>query len=157
MRRIPELVEWGTNNIRKDSPQLLEKRVVEIRNVDGWEGVEDEAPFDAIHVGAAAATLPQPLVDQLRVRATTFSLFSVTLQLWHSVEIFYHTTRWIGLADVTDATAHHLSRADGSSSRWAGTTRNCCRWTSRPMARSSSSACWASATCPSCPASPNNK
>lgn len=64
--RIPELVEWGTNNIRKDSPQLLEKRVVEIRNVDGWEGVKDEAPFDAIHVGAAAATLPQPLVDQLR-------------------------------------------------------------------------------------------
>ncbi|ELR19933.1 O-methyltransferase, putative [Acanthamoeba castellanii str. Neff] len=63
---IPELVEWGTNNIRKDSPQLLEKRVVEIRNVDGWEGVKDEAPFDAIHVGAAAATLPQPLVDQLR-------------------------------------------------------------------------------------------
>jgi protein-L-isoaspartate(D-aspartate) O-methyltransferase len=88
MRRIPELVEWGTNNIRKDSPQLLEKRVVEIRNVDGWEGVEDEAPFDAIHVGAAAATLPQPLVDQLRVRATTFSLFSVTLQLWPSVEVF---------------------------------------------------------------------
>jgi protein-L-isoaspartate(D-aspartate) O-methyltransferase len=90
MRRIPELVEWGTNNIRKDSPQLLEKRVVEIRNVDGWEGVEDEAPFDAIHVGAAAATLPQPLVDQLRVRATTFFGYNVT-------DIhFYSHSDWFG-------------------------------------------------------------
>lgn len=66
--RIKELVEWGKQNVKKDSPELLEKGIVEIRVGDGWAGVAEAAPFDAIHVGAAAATLPQSLVDQLRVR-----------------------------------------------------------------------------------------
>lgn len=65
--RIQELVEWGRGNVEKDSPQLLEKGIVDIRAGDGWAGLPEEAPFDAIHVGAAAATLPQALVDQLRV------------------------------------------------------------------------------------------
>jgi protein-L-isoaspartate(D-aspartate) O-methyltransferase len=76
VRRIPQLVEWGTGNVQKDSPQLLESGVVEIRNVDGWEGVKDDAPFDAIHVGAAAATLPKPLVDQLRVSTSLSCLLA---------------------------------------------------------------------------------
>jgi protein-L-isoaspartate(D-aspartate) O-methyltransferase len=32
---------------------------------DGRQGYSDLAPYDAIHVGAAAPTLPQQLVDQL--------------------------------------------------------------------------------------------
>lgn len=32
---------------------------------DGRQGHSDEAPYNAIHVGAAAPTLPQALVDQL--------------------------------------------------------------------------------------------
>ena len=32
---------------------------------DGRKGYPEEAPYNAIHVGAAAPTLPQPLVDQL--------------------------------------------------------------------------------------------
>jgi protein-L-isoaspartate(D-aspartate) O-methyltransferase len=34
---------------------------------DGFSGLPDEAPFDCIHVGAAAPQIPQALVDQLRV------------------------------------------------------------------------------------------
>ncbi|KAF6176944.1 hypothetical protein GIB67_027744 [Kingdonia uniflora] len=34
---------------------------------DGRLGWEDSAPYDAIHVGAAASEIPQPLVDQLKV------------------------------------------------------------------------------------------
>lgn len=32
---------------------------------DGRQGHTDEAPYNAIHVGAAAPTLPQALVEQL--------------------------------------------------------------------------------------------
>lgn len=33
---------------------------------DGRKGFPDEAPYDCIHVGAAAAELPQALLDQLK-------------------------------------------------------------------------------------------
>lgn len=32
---------------------------------DGRLGYPEAAPYNAIHVGAAAPTLPQPLIDQL--------------------------------------------------------------------------------------------
>lgn len=32
---------------------------------DGWKGWPASAPYDAIHVGAAAARVPEPLIDQL--------------------------------------------------------------------------------------------
>ena len=32
---------------------------------DGWAGLPEHAPFDAIHVGAAAARVPEALVAQL--------------------------------------------------------------------------------------------
>ena len=34
---------------------------------DGWEGLSEHAPFDAIHVGAGAATVPSALLAQLAV------------------------------------------------------------------------------------------
>ena len=33
---------------------------------DGRQGWPDFAPYDAIHVGAAAPEIPQPLIDQLK-------------------------------------------------------------------------------------------
>ena len=45
---------------------LLCSGILELRVADGWKEVEGEGPFDAIHVGAAAATLPSALVQQLR-------------------------------------------------------------------------------------------
>jgi len=41
--------------------------LVHVRLGDGWEGLQDEAPFDAIHVGAAAASVPHALLAQLKV------------------------------------------------------------------------------------------
>jgi len=61
-----ELIDWSKENINKDSPAFLKSGVLEIRGGDGWKGLPEEAPFDAIHVGAAAAKLPQALVDQLK-------------------------------------------------------------------------------------------
>lgn len=33
---------------------------------DGRKGWPEHAPYDAIHVGAAAQEIPQPLIDQLK-------------------------------------------------------------------------------------------
>ena len=38
-----------------------------MQRTDGWHGWPSQAPYDAIHVGAAAKTMPQALVDQLKV------------------------------------------------------------------------------------------
>ena len=40
---------------------------VKVRIGDGYQGWPEEAPFDAILVAAAAAHIPQPLVDQLKI------------------------------------------------------------------------------------------
>lgn len=34
---------------------------------DGWKGWAEKGPYDAIHVGAAAETIPEDLVSQLKV------------------------------------------------------------------------------------------
>ena len=39
---------------------------IELRRGDGYSGAPDAAPFDAIHVGAAASHVPPALIQQLR-------------------------------------------------------------------------------------------
>jgi protein-L-isoaspartate(D-aspartate) O-methyltransferase len=39
----------------------------EIKLSNGWDGDQTNAPFDVIHVGAAARVIPQTLVDQLKI------------------------------------------------------------------------------------------
>jgi len=63
---IPELVDWSIQNMNKDDPELLKSGKVAIKVGDGWKGDPQNAPFDVIHVGAAAASLPNALVDQLK-------------------------------------------------------------------------------------------
>ncbi|KAJ8970234.1 hypothetical protein NQ317_015674 [Molorchus minor] len=63
---IPELVEMSKQNIQKSNPDLLESQRVKLLAGDGRRGYPEYGPYDAIHVGAAAPTLPQDLVDQLK-------------------------------------------------------------------------------------------
>ncbi|XP_049764178.1 protein-L-isoaspartate(D-aspartate) O-methyltransferase isoform X5 [Schistocerca cancellata] len=63
---IPELVEFSRNNVRSDKPELLDSGRVKLVVGDGRLGWPEDAPYNAIHVGAAAATLPQALIDQLK-------------------------------------------------------------------------------------------
>ncbi|XP_060554070.1 protein-L-isoaspartate(D-aspartate) O-methyltransferase-like isoform X2 [Ruditapes philippinarum] len=65
---IKELVDGSVDNIKKDPnlAKLLETGQITMVTGDGRKGYEPEAPYDAIHVGAAAPTLPQDLVDQLK-------------------------------------------------------------------------------------------
>jgi protein-L-isoaspartate(D-aspartate) O-methyltransferase len=51
----------------KTTLQELEVGNVKVRHGDGYRGWQEEAPFDAILITAAAPKIPKPLVDQLRV------------------------------------------------------------------------------------------
>jgi protein-L-isoaspartate(D-aspartate) O-methyltransferase len=66
IEHIPELVKLSIANVKKspDADLLTSGRVV-LKEGDGRKGMKEFAPFDAIHVGAAAEKLPQELVDQL--------------------------------------------------------------------------------------------
>ncbi|KAI8924551.1 L-isoaspartyl protein carboxyl methyltransferase [Entophlyctis helioformis] len=65
---IPGLVDMARSNLKRYSPDLQSKGHVSLLCGDGRHDIftTDAVPkFDAIHVGAAAPTLPQTLVDQL--------------------------------------------------------------------------------------------
>ncbi|CAG2117133.1 unnamed protein product [Medioppia subpectinata] len=59
---MPELVNLSVENIRRDQPNLIESKRVKMIVGDGRQGYPQEAPYDAIHVGAAAPTLPQAVL-----------------------------------------------------------------------------------------------
>lgn len=61
----PKLVELSQKNIRSDDPGLLESGTIKIVQGDGRLGCPEHAPYDAIHVGAAAPETPTELITQL--------------------------------------------------------------------------------------------
>jgi len=63
---IEPLVKWSKDNVRNDDPQLLDTGCIELKVGDGWKGDSSNAPYDVIHVGAAAATIPSSLLEQLK-------------------------------------------------------------------------------------------
>lgn len=65
---IQALVDMAEKNMRKstEGTQLLEDGTVKFVKGDGRKGYPDGGPYDAIHVGAAAAEHHQDLVDQLK-------------------------------------------------------------------------------------------
>lgn len=64
IERVAPLVEFAWSNVARDQGSDFSSRV-DFRVADGWAGLPEEAPFDAIHVGAAAEELPRALVEQL--------------------------------------------------------------------------------------------
>lgn len=64
---IPQLVEMSRTNILKEDGDLFDSHTVEVSVRDGWKGYPEGSPFEAIHVGAAAATFPKELMKQLAV------------------------------------------------------------------------------------------
>eukprot|EP00299_Pterocystis_sp_00344_P007070 c2106_g1_i1.p1 GENE.c2106_g1_i1~~c2106_g1_i1.p1 ORF type:complete len:240 (+),score=53.50 c2106_g1_i1:38-721(+) len=62
---VPELVQLSVQNARKSFSQLLDSHHVQFVLADGHMGYPARAPYDVIHVGAAARTIPDELVAQL--------------------------------------------------------------------------------------------
>ncbi len=67
------LVDLSIDNIRKANPDLLDTGTVVISKGDGWTGEGFLSPsgprenvFDAIHVGAAADSMPDTLIKALK-------------------------------------------------------------------------------------------
>lgn len=65
VEHIPQLVELGVKNLKKHHADLLQSGNVTIIEGDGRLGFEKLAPYDAIHVGAAAKGIPKALLEQL--------------------------------------------------------------------------------------------
>lgn len=65
---IDDLVDGSIANVNKDPElgQLLKSGQMKLVVGDGRKGYDAMAPYDAIHVGAAAADIPQALIDQLK-------------------------------------------------------------------------------------------
>lgn len=67
VEHIPELVESSTRNIQTSAAaELLEEGSLSVHVGDGRLGWANFAPYDAIHVGAAAPEIPPALVEQLK-------------------------------------------------------------------------------------------
>ncbi|XP_055828463.1 protein-L-isoaspartate O-methyltransferase 1-like [Solanum dulcamara] len=67
VEHIPELVAWSIKNVEKSAAgPLLKEGSLSLHVGDGRKGWPEHAPYDAIHVGAAAADVPQDLIDQLK-------------------------------------------------------------------------------------------
>ena len=83
---IPQLVELATNNVQKDNPDLLKSGNMVFVTADGRKGVPEHGPYDAIHVGAAAPTLPQALVDQLKAPGRMFIPIGTAYQSVYQID-----------------------------------------------------------------------
>ncbi|KAJ9568170.1 hypothetical protein OSB04_004136 [Centaurea solstitialis] len=67
VEHIPELVAMSVKNVEKSAAApLLKDGSLALHVGDGREGWPEFAPYDAIHVGAAAPEIPKPLIDQLK-------------------------------------------------------------------------------------------
>ncbi|KQJ83180.1 protein-L-isoaspartate O-methyltransferase [Brachypodium distachyon] len=67
IEHIPELVAASIGNVeRSAAAPLLKDGSLSFHVSDGRLGWPDAAPYDAIHVGAAAPEIPEPLLEQLK-------------------------------------------------------------------------------------------
>lgn len=65
IEHIPQLVDRSISNVMKDNAPFIQEGFLELKAGDGYQGYPSAAPFDAIHVGAAAPTIPNALITQL--------------------------------------------------------------------------------------------
>uniref|UniRef100_UPI00358FFD77 protein-L-isoaspartate(D-aspartate) O-methyltransferase-like isoform X2 n=1 Tax=Myxine glutinosa TaxID=7769 RepID=UPI00358FFD77 len=66
VEHVWRLARRSTENVRRDDPNLLGNGCLRFVVGDGVLGWAEGAPYDAIHVGAAACKVPPKLVQQLR-------------------------------------------------------------------------------------------
>jgi len=78
---VAELVNWSVENLKKDGlGPALESGQIEMIVGDGRKGYAAGGPYDCIHVGAAAPTIPQELIDQLAQPGRLFIPVGTTVQ-----------------------------------------------------------------------------
>ena len=71
------LVDWARQNVQKHDGDLFTSGILEILAADGWRGWPARAPYDAIHVGAAAEST---VLRTLHCAATFLSSLLITVR-----------------------------------------------------------------------------
>ncbi|XP_009592490.1 protein-L-isoaspartate O-methyltransferase 1-like isoform X2 [Nicotiana tomentosiformis] len=67
VEHIPELLAWSIKIVEQSAAApLLKDGSLSLHVGDGRKGWSEHAPYDAIHIGAAAGDIPQDLIDQLK-------------------------------------------------------------------------------------------
>ncbi|KAM4690381.1 protein-L-isoaspartate(D-aspartate) O-methyltransferase-like isoform 2-T2 [Rhinophrynus dorsalis] len=66
IEHIDHLIQDSIQNVKRDDPTLLSSGRIKFVVGDGRLGYAEEGPYDAIHVGAAAPTVPQELLEELK-------------------------------------------------------------------------------------------
>eukprot|EP00731_Ephydatia_muelleri_P021986 Em0014g577a len=66
IEHIKELNDQAIENVKKHHRELLESKRLKLVVGDGRHGYKENAPYDAIHVGAAADDVPHELIEQLK-------------------------------------------------------------------------------------------
>ena len=56
---LAELVELSRTNLAKADQNLLDEGNLIVMQGDGWKGVPEHGPYDCIHVGAGAVSMPK--------------------------------------------------------------------------------------------------
>ena len=67
IEHIEELSQLSITNLNKSFSEELNQGKIKIVTGDGRNGYPEEAPYDVIHVGAAAPKIPDSLIEQLAV------------------------------------------------------------------------------------------
>ena len=57
------MAEFSLKNLSKSYSDQLKNGNIKVVCGDGREGFKEGAPYDVIHVGAAAPEIPQALID----------------------------------------------------------------------------------------------
>lgn len=65
IEHVPELVTLANQNIKNGNANLLKDNRLTLVKGDGRLGYPDDAPYMAIHVGAAPSSVPEALMQQL--------------------------------------------------------------------------------------------
>ena len=122
---IDELVNWAKDNVRKDNAPLLDSGRIKLVVGDGRKGFPADAPYNAIHVGAAAPTLPQEVYLEININQTR-CLF---LTLKDEISKMYILISLVGRSVSAWRKNHYTSRprgrrsifrTDRQSSPWKG-------------------------------------
>ena len=99
------LIDLTIKNMQKKDIDLLESGTVRVQLGDGWKGLRKEAPFDVIHVGAAADGMPYELVSQLKVGGVMI----IPIGSKDAIQTLYKIER---INDVTDARNVRLKKVE---------------------------------------------
>lgn len=73
-----QLAKSSVRNIQKDQPKFIHDSGICLFTMDGGNGLASQAPYDAIHIGAAIATEPDKLVSQLKVGGVLVTPFRLS-------------------------------------------------------------------------------